>query len=148
MQPPPSPVFAPRCSIQHVRTDRSATAAALHCLECTSAILAARYSAVSVCIQEPFIRRSSSPSIHRHLFIAVYLTTRRGVVVIAVLSTSFASTPNGECSTNTHSKTFTNATCTRLRSATRAGASTLSRKFSRGSTRFSGNASHSIPRTR
>ena len=95
-------------------------------------------------VHSPFISAVySSPSI-----IAVYLTTRRGVVVIAVLSTSFASTPNGECSTDTHSKTFTNATCTRLRSATRAGASTLSRKFSRGSTRFSGNASHSIPRTR
>ena len=68
MQPPPSPVFAPPCSIQHVRTDRSATAAALHCLECTSAILAARYSAVSVCIQGG---RSFAVH-HRRLFIAVY----------------------------------------------------------------------------
>ena len=58
MELPPRLVFAPCCGIQHVRTDRSAIASALHCLD---AVLAARYTALSP----------------RAQIIAVYLTTRR-----------------------------------------------------------------------
>ena len=58
MELPPRLVFAPCCGIQHVRTDRSAIASALHCLD---AVLAARYTALSP----------------RAQIIAVHLTTRR-----------------------------------------------------------------------